>query len=1048
MDVLFLIQVIMKKCLATSQCLALALAFVLATLDGAGAESEKRIDFNRDIRPILSENCFACHGPDEKTREAEFRLDARQGAFADLGGYHAILPGQPAKSELYRRITATKDGDRMPPAKSGKTLSPEEIALLKKWIEQGAEWQEHWAYVPPVRPGLPKVKEGNWPRNGIDYFVLARLEAEGLRPAAEASKETLIRRVMMDLTGLPPTLPEIDAFLADESATAYESLVDRLLKSPRYGEHMARYWLDAARYGDTHGLHLDNERSIWPFRDWVVRAFNENMRFDEFTVLQIGGDLLPEPNLDQLVATGFNRCNVTTSEGGAIAEEFAVRYAVDRVETLSTVWMGMTAGCAACHDHKFDPISQKEFYSLFAFYNNLDENPMDGNALLPPPVVLLATADEKQRLAGYDRQIELVKKGIRGALTAIDYREPLSAEQVRNLQPREFIWIDDDLPAGAKASTDDKAWKFAPQADAPVLSGLKSTARTAEKLGQQYFTGAKHKLRIGKGDKLFAYVFLDPENPPKEIMFEFHDGKWEHRAFWGEDLIEHGKKDTNERRHIGPLPDAGKWVRLEVGAEQIGFEPGAMIDGWSFSQYGGKAFFDKAGIVSKLPQGSNGFESLLAWERYQREVSKPDLADNVRKAVKEDPAKRSEEQQKEIRDYFLEYAFADTRLVFDPLHAQMDGIKKEREALDKTIPRSLITRELAKPRETHLLKRGEYDKKGDQVHPNVPAILPPFPADQPTNRLGLARWLVDPSHPLTARVAVNRFWQHHFGTGIVKTSEDFGSQGEPPTHPELLDWLATEFIASGWDMKKVHRLIVTSATYRQSSRQASEVAARDPENRLAARGPRFRMDAEMLRDYMLAVSGLLVSEMGGKGVRPYQPDGIWEAVAYPTSSTAKYKRDDGSALYRRSLYTFWKRTAPPPSMLAFDSPSRESCRVRRERTNTPLQALALMNDPQYVEAARHLGKRIMREGGSAAPDRLEYGFRLVTARRPDEKERRILENLYRAHLAEYEQKPEAAETLLGVGESPVASDLEASELAAWTLVANTLLNLDETINKN
>jgi hypothetical protein len=1024
------------------------LAVLLGATSVAGTEAGLAVQFNRDIRPILSDNCFACHGFDANTREAGLRLDTAEGAVTELrGGRFAIVPGAPEKSELYQRITAPDPLEVMPPPETGKSLNPEQVSLLKRWIEQGAAYEEHWAFAPVQRPVLPEVKLASWPRNPIDHFVLSVLENEKLKPSPEASRETLIRRASLTLTGLPPAPEEVDAFLADNSPGAYEKMIDHLLESSRYGEHMARYWLDAARYGDTHGLHLDNERSIWPYRDWVIEAFNKNKPFDQFTIEQLAGDLLPEPSLDQLIATGFNRCNVSTSEGGAIPEEFAARYAVDRVETVSTVWMGLTAACASCHDHKYDPLTKKEFYQLYAFFNNLDENPMDGNALLHPPVVRVAAPEEERQLAEFDGKINALQNFVRAGLASVDYTEPLDASEAQELPRKEFVWIEDDLPEEAKASTGSEAWVFVSGPESPVFSGERATVRNATRFGQHFFTEARDRLLIGKDDLLFAHVHLDPENPPRAIMLQFNDGNWEHRVYWGDDLFEFGTNNSPSRRHGGALPEAGKWVRLEVKASEVGLQPGARVNGWAFSQYGGRVYWDKAGIVSALPQGGAGFDSQLVWEQFIREARRTDgVPEEVVKAVRAE--ERTEEQATLIANHFLEHVHPPTRSLIAPLHEKLAGLRKERDDLDRTIPRTLVTRELPEPRPTHILVRGDYATKGDEVTAEVPNVFPPMALELPRNRLGLAKWLVDPQHPLTARVTINRIWQQHFGFGLAKTAEDFGSQGEPPSHPELLDWLASEFVQSGWDLKQMHRLILSSATYRQSSDFTPDLVARDPENRLLARGPNFRLDGEAIRDSILAISGLLVEKIGGRGVRPYQPEGIWEAVAYTTSNTARYQKDEGEALYRRSLYLFWKRTAPPPTLTTFDAPSRESCRVRRERTNTPLQALALMNDVPYIEAARRLAERMIKEGGSSPQERVAYGFRLATARFPDGQETRILNDLYHSQLAEFQSNGSAASELLSVGDSPYDESLDAHELAAWTMVANTLLNLSETITKN
>jgi len=1001
------------------------------------------IDFNRDIRPILSDNCFACHGPDEKHRKAKLRLDTSDGITADLGGYKPVTPGHPEQSEVLVRITTTNADDLMPPPDTGKKLTPEQIAKVKLWIEQGAVWQSHWAFEPPQPIERPEM---DWYASPIDYFVLQRLKQEELEPSPRASKETLIRRVTLSLTGLPPTPAEVDAFVTDSSPDAYEGLVDRLLASRRYGEHMARYWLDAARYGDTHGLHLDNERSIWPYRDWVVRAFNENMPFDTFTVDQLAGDLLPDPTRDQLIATGFNRCNVTTSEGGAIPEEFAARYAVDRVETMSTVWMGLTTGCAVCHDHKFDPITQKEFYSLYDFFNDFDENPMDGNAMLPPPSLKLATPEQEETLESFNRQIQLIERVIDETTERLEYVDPIPADQPPQPEARDFVWVDDAVPDGAKASEGDAAWRFTDRREGPVRSGSTASFGKADEMGQHFFDNAQDGLRVGKGDRFFAYVHLDPAQPPKEIMLQFNDGKnWNHRAYWGENLIDFGKDNSPERRRAGGLPALGEWVRLEVDAAEVGLQSGDIVRGLAFTQHGGRVWWDQAGIHSRLPQAGETFMSQRAWTAYLGEQEKPGVPDPVRDALKVQPDQRTDAQNKVIRDHFLQNVYGGARPVFEPLQEQVADLKRQRNAFDNAIPRTLITRQAKELRPSHVLNRGEYDKPGDLVAASVPKVLPPFPADQPTNRLGLARWLVSPVHPLTARVTVNRFWQQYFGIGLVRTAEDFGSQGEPPSYPQLLDWLASEFVASGWNVKHIQKLIVMSATFQQDSIVSPGLLARDPENRLLARGPRFRLDAEAIRDTFLWAGDLLVEQRGGHGVNPYQPPGIWEAVAYPSSNTAKFQQDDGDALYRRSLYTFWKRTAPPAVMRTFDAPTRESCIVRRERTNTPLQALALLNDIQAVEAARHFARRMLREGGDTCQSRAGFGFRLVTSRHPDETEQAILSDILQTHLKEFEETPERARQLLQVGDSKFLDDQINPEMAAYTMLANTLLNLSETI---
>ena len=1023
-------------------------ATILA-LSAGETEAKRKVDFNRDIRPILSNNCYACHGPDSGKRKAGLRLDLKEGALGKLKSDNfAIVPSHPEKSSLVARITAKEEDDRMPPLKTGKHLTPTQIDLLRRWVAQGAEWKAHWSLIKPETPSLPVVKNKRWSNNPIDQFILARLEKEKLKPSPEADKATLIRRITFDLTGLPPTPGEVDVFLADRKPGAYERLVDRLLESPRYGEHEARYWLDAARYGDTHGLHLDNERSMWPYRDWVVSAFNRNQPFDQFTIEQLAGDLLPDATQEQKVASGFNRCNVSTSEGGAIDDEFYVRYAVDRTETAATVWMGLTVGCAVCHDHKFDPISQKEFYQLYAFFNNVNEKAMDGNALLPAPTMKLPTPDQQAKLAQLNEALVLAEKRIREEATKIKYTEPERAPSASTNQPGDFVWVEDDFPKGSKAEASGEAGALKWIENGKVHSGKRAITRTDKGLAQDFFTQATQPLLVGKDDKLFAYVYLDPTDPPKAIMLQFHTSEWLHRANWGdEDAIPFGDKGTSKRLLLGALPTIGEWVRLEIDAGKLELKPGAKIDGIAFTQFGGTVYWDKAGIVTATSQEDFSGASQLAWEEQEKAREKKDLPKEVADALKAAADKRTEAQKDVLREHYLVNVYTPTRATFEPLVKALKEIRKQRDELDNSLPATMVSQEMEKPRGAFILKRGQYDQRGEPVQPGVPAALPPLSPGATTNRLDLARWLASPEHPLTARVTVNRFWQQFFGMGLVKTAGDFGAQGEWPSHPELLDWLATEFIRSGWDVKHTLRLIVTSATYSQSSVVTAELLRRDPQNRLLARGPRFRLDAEEIRDNALYVSGLLNEKMGGRGVRPYQPSGIWEAVGYTASNTAKFSQDHGEALYRRSLYTFWKRTAPPPYLTTFDAPSREKYCTRRERTDTPLQALVTMNDPAYVEAARHLSARMIQHNPDA-DNRLDFGFRLVTARTPSSGEKAVLKEALNKSLAKFAKDEAAAKKLISIGESPMDEKLNPSELAAYTMVASLLLNLDETLNKN
>ena len=1047
-----------------ASCLRFAFVFVilgagvqLARAEGdavapAGNGKPRPVNFARDVRPILADNCFACHGPDDKARKAGLRLDTKEGAFARLkSGGLTIAPGKPDESDLVFRIESDDPELHMPPKKSGKQLTADQVAMLRRWVEQGGTWSTHWAFDTPQKPALPSPKNVGWAINEIDRFILARLEAEGLSPSPMASKTTLIRRVTLDLTGLPPTLREVDAFLADSSEKAYETVINRLLDSPRYGEEMARFWLDAARYGDTHGLHLDNYREAWPYRDWVINAFNANKPFDRFIVEQLAGDLLPNATADQLIATGYNRCHVSTSEGGSIEEEVYVRNVVDQVDTNGTVFLGLTTGCARCHDHKYDPIRAKDYYQLFAFFNNIDGPALDGNSARWAPIAQVPSAKQATALLTVDAQIADLKKTIdaEAARAKSAYDIKADAAESETARRSDFVWIDDALPTGASPQGNGP-WNFVAKPDHPVFSGGLSLRNSAEGLDQRFFDNAGRKLKVGAGDTLFAYVYIDKSNPPREIMLQWHTTKgWSHRAYWGENVIDWGTDGTPERKKIDGLPKSEQWTRLEVPVAKLKLKPGTMIDGWAFTQFGGTIYWDKAGIETQTQQDGQTYDSLTAWIRGQHANPSPGLPANLKAIIALERSKRTEAQLDELRTYFIGYAYKKTSGTFEPLRSKLEQAEQVRKQLDEQIATTLVFREKAgEPKPAFLLKRGEYDQRGEKVGRAVPAFLPPLPPGTPVNRLGLAQWLIAPNHPLTARVAVNRFWLQLFGTGIVKTAEDFGAQGEPPSHPELLDWLAVQFREDGWDVKRFMKRLVMSATYRQSSRVTPESLAKDPANRLLAHGPRFRLDAEMLRDQALFAGGLLIETVGGPSVKPPQPFGLWEAVAYTDSNTAHFKADTGvEKLHRRSFYTFWKRTSPPPQMTTFDAPSRESCQVRRERTNTPLQALLMMNEPQYIEAARALAERTLREGGSTADDRLAYMFRLVASRAPDTNDLAELNAALSDLTAHYTKEPEAAKQLITTGETKPDPSFNPTELAAWTMVGNVILNLDEVITK-
>ena len=932
-----------------------------------GVES---VQYNRDIRPILSDNCFECHGPDAAKRKADLRLDIGD------EGKSVVVAGKPEASELFKRISHSDSQEKMPPEDSGRVLTESEVETLRRWIEQGARWEKHWAFIPPIRPPLPVAGGSGWSRGGIDRFILAKLRSVGLQPSPEADLETLLRRVTFDLTGLPPTPAEIDAFLLDTSPFAYEGVVDRLLASPRYGERMATDWLDAARYADSHGYSLDRRRVMWPWRDWVIMAFNDNMPFDQFTIEQLAGDLLPNVTVEQKVATGFNRNHSIQSEGGVIDEEYRVETVVDRVETTTAVFLGLTFGCARCHDHKYDPISQKEFYEFYSFFNNVPERAHVGNAdkQADQPFLKAPTALQRELMAALHEQETQLK-------SVVD-NEPVSADFT------EFVWIDDALPEGVDALGNGgggAGFEFVSSPEHPVFSGKKSHRRSSEGRGQHLVQNAKLPLRVDSNMRLFTYVYLDPKNLPKQIMLQWNDGKsWEHRVYWGEEKIGWGKEGTVSRRKLGPLPKAGEWVRLEVEANSVGLIVGTQITGWAFTQFDGTVYWDKSGLVTK------------------------------KKSVPE---------------------------------KQLDIVRSRLAKLEGEVPTTMVMGEKSPPRKTFVLNRGQYDQPSDvEVNAGLPAAFGQWPSDLSRDRLGLAKWLVSEANPLTARVTINRLWQMHFGTGIVKSVEDFGAQGEWPSHPELLDWMATEFVRSGWNRKAMHKLIVMSATYRQSSRVSQALLEADPANRLIARGSRFRLPAEMIRDHALSTGGLLVGWLGGESVRPYQPPGLWDDVVY--QNVPRFVQDHGEKLYRRSLYTYWKRSVPPPNMQAFDAPSREVCVLNRAKTNTPLAALVLMNDPTFVEASRKLAGRVLRYGGATTESRLTLLYRLVCGRRPTIHELGLLRGALAELQSSFREEPEEALRLLTVGESPRADEFDSVEMAAYASLANAVLGMDEAITRN
>jgi hypothetical protein len=1027
-----------------------------------------RVEYNRDVRPILAENCFACHGPDSAARKANLRLDQRDAALKK----EAFVPGKPADSELVSRITSADADEVMPPPGSHKKLTPTQKDLLTRWVAQGAEYQPHWSLIAPTRPPLPVVKNAGWVRNPIDRFVLARLEAEGLTPAPEADRRTLARRLALDLTGLPPSPAEVEEFVNDKAADAYERYVERMMRSPHWGEHRGRYWLDAARYADTHGIHFDNFREMWSYRDWVINAFNKNQRFDQFTVEQLAGDLLPNATLEQKIATGFNRCNITTNEGGVIGEEYLVLYTRDRTETTAQVWLGLTAGCAVCHDHKFDPLSQKEFYSLAAFFNNTTQAAMDGNIRDTPPILPVPPPDLAPRFAAVTAdvarltaQLEDRKKGVRpefdrwladpkadhaaGTLpeTGLAFHAPLnegsgdvvtvslSGKPKRLPMPGGVGW--DKGKLGAKA--------FRPQAgpavEVPEVGDFEKdrgfTAAAWLRLTKNNQTGAVvARMDEGNGHRGWD-VWVEGNRIGAHVIHE-----------WPKDALKVLTKrpfKANEWNHVVVSYDgSGKAAGLRVYVNGQPQETDVLADSLKNSI--------RATVPLKLAQRHNSskldalvLEDLRLYDRGLPAAEAARLAAGTRAAAlaTRPAAKLTPAEKNELFEWWLSARDGPSRALADRLAT----LRQEETALRSRGTVAHVMNEKSSPPMAYVLFRGEYDKRRDPVKAEIPKALPPMPADLPRDRLGFAHWLLRPENPLTARVTVNRFWQEVFGTGLVRTAGDFGVTGEQPSHPELLDWLAVEFREGGWDVKQFFKLLVTSAAYRQSAAATPAKLEKDRDNRLLSRGPRFRMDAEMIRDHALAASGLLVRKTGGPSVKPYQPEGVWEAVAMIGSNTRDYKRDTGESLYRRGLYTFWKRSAPPASLDILNAPNRETCAVRRERTNTPLQALVTLNDPTFVEAARHLAQAALKEGGATDDARLDFVARRLLARPFTPAELAVVKESLSGLVTHYGAKPDDAAKLIAVGESKADAAIAPPTLAAWTMLANELMNLDEVLCK-
>lgn len=966
-----------------------SLAWFLASsaLLGAGAAFEPvsatagpEVVFGRDVMPILGQRCFKCHGPDAAQVAAGLHLDVRESAL------RVIVPGSPETSRLIARVAAESPAMRMPPPNSGVApLTPEQIETLRRWIRQGARYEKHWAFVPPQMPPLPEVKDATWVKNAIDRFVLAKLEGEGLSPEPEADRNTLALRAAQTLTGLPPTTEELEAYRRDSKPGAYERYVDRLLAKPAYGEHQARYWLDAVRYGDTHGLQLDNERGVFPYRDWVVRAFNEDLPYDQFVRWQVAGDLLPKPTTEQLIATGYVRMNLTSNEGGAIPEEFLARNTFDRVDTTGTVLLGLTVGCAKCHDHKFDPIKQRDYYGLFAFFNSTEDKPLDGNETLPPPVVRAATPEQESLLAEMAETLVQLRRKVAPAEAATvlersippvpttrDWR--ISEVFTRESFDAAFDAVEAAEPGGAGSAV----WKPLDLESGKDLTGL-----------------------IGKPSA--SVVVKGTVRLPKARTIDFGVSSDDAVKVWLNGKLIHANK-------------VGRGLGTQIDRVR-----GAFLAG------------DNELVVKVVNlTGPDGLNVNLLDADDER-VAAAILA--VRRSPGDPQAAST------LQALYLELGPA------TPDALRYRRIARERAELEASIPMSLIAREMPTPRETFVLLRGQYDQKGPRVERHLPPSIGGLPEGAPVNRLGLADWLTSPDNPLVARVFANRLWQHHFGTGLVKTAEDFGTQGEWPVNQALLDYLAVSFRQGGWSVKRLNRLIVTSAAFRQASRITAGKLAKDPENRLISRGPRFRLDAEVLRDKALFAGGLLVERQGGRGVKPYQPDGIWENASDPASKTHTYVRDRDASIYRRSLYLFWKRTAPPPTMIALDAPLRDTCVVRRSTTNTPLQALTLENETAFLEAAREMARRVLSRPGDDRA-RFSHAFEIALGRPPRDEEIAVLAQALGDYRRRFARDGAEARKLLSVGDAPQAQALKPEEQAAWMIVCSTLMNTDEFLTQH
>ena len=1041
--------------------LALACLSLLQPLQANGEEtSTQEVSFNRDIRPILAANCFLCHGPDKKARKARLRFDEEKSIIK------VFREKNLANNKAWKRINSTDEEKVMPPPGSHKKLTSEEIAKIGAWIKGGATWQGHWAYITPEKSELPDLENKAWTKNPIDHFVLASLERKKINPSSEAEKEMLIRRVSLDLRGLPPSIREIDAFLADKGPRAYEVMVDHMFDSPHYGERMALAWMDAARYGDSSVFHADGPRDMWPWRDWVIRAYNANKPFDQFSIEQLAGDLLPDSTVEQKIATGFNRNNATTDEGGAIAEEFRVEYAVDRVMTTSLVWLGLSMQCAQCHDHKYEPISQEDYYRFFAYFNQASDPGMQSRGGNQSPVVNVpnfarAALLKKEQVALKEAEAKLAA---RAKAAEADFLAWVSkAEKTSKSGPTEppgiihYFSLDEGQGKSISDSIDAKR---------------KGTVKGKElwvdgKFGKAFRTDGRNYIELGDRANFdrtdaFSYgAWIKPAGNGAPLA-KMNDGNkyrgWDlylQNGNVGMHLVSSWPNDALKVMSNGKVPN-GKWSHVFVTHDGSGTPAGVKvyINGKSQglkTEQGNLRSTTRSKATLKIGRRQPGspYKGQVDDVRiYGRELNGTEVAvlagsDPLAPILAIPAGKRKPGQIDVLRKHFL------SSIDKEYIAIARDAAKWKAKISEASKPQGnvMVMKDVGKPRKTYVLMRGNYasPEKDKPLEPGTPAVLPTPAKDSPPNRLGLARWFFQPQHPLTARVAVNRYWYMLFGTGIVKTIEEFGSQGDWPSNLQLLDWLAVDFRENGWDVKRMLKQMVMSSAYRQNAQVSEALLKLDPENRLLARGPRFRLQAEFIRDTILAASGLLVTDIGGKGVKPYQPPGLWNELSL--GGNVRFVQDHGEKLYRRGMYTYWKRSAPAPSLTIFDTPTREKCVLRRSRTNTPLQALVLLNDPQYIEAARNLAQKVALEAGDSLAARIVLAYRLATAHRPSFKTLNILKAAYKEELAIFRKDPARAAKLLKVGESKRDETIDAAEHAALTIITSMILNLDATVTK-